>query len=116
MIPNMSSLDSQPLFVASLEYLQNNPVQLVLADPGAYYLLTPSTNSAVYVYFPPLSNVNFDFQGSTLYFNDGRKRGFDIENCQNLTFKNFTIDYLAPPYTELQLTAIDPVQSTFTYP
>jgi uncharacterized protein (TIGR03437 family) len=115
MVPNTPALDSQPLFVAALEYVQNNPVQLVTADPGSYYFMAPAANSAIYVYFPPLTNVTFDFQGSTLYFNDGRKRGFDIENCQSLTFKNVTIDYLAPPYTQVQLTAIDPVQRTFTY-
>jgi hypothetical protein len=43
------------------------------------------------------------------------KRGFDIENCQRLALKNFTIDYLAPSNTQVQLTAIDPVQRTFTY-
>jgi hypothetical protein len=116
MTPDTPSLDAQPLFVAALTYVQNNPVQLLTADPGAYYFLTPLTvNPGVYVYFPTLSDLIIDFQGSTLYFKDGMKRGFDIENCQRLTLKNFTIDYLAPAYTQVQLTAIDPVQRTFTY-
>jgi uncharacterized protein (TIGR03437 family) len=115
MTPNSPALDSQPLFLAALQYIQNNPVQFLTADPGAYYFLTPSSNTAVYVYFPPLSTLTIDFQGSTLYFKDGIKRAFDIENCRNLTFENFTIDYLFPPYTQVQLIAVDPVGRTFTY-
>jgi uncharacterized protein (TIGR03437 family) len=116
LVPNTPALDAQPLFAATLQYIQNNPVQLLTADPGAYYFLTTfSANSAIYVYFPPLSNLTIDFQGSTLYFKDGFRRGFDIENCQGLTLKNFTIDYLTPSYTQVQLTAIDPVKRTFTY-
>jgi len=49
MVPNMSALDSQPLFVAALQYVQSNPVQLVTADPGAYYFLAPADNPAIYV-------------------------------------------------------------------
>ena len=116
MTPNAPSLDAQPLFSAALQYVQTNPVQSLIADPGAYYFLTPlAVNTGVYIYFPPVSNLTIDFQGSTLYFKDGFRRGFDIENCQNLTLKNFTIDYLVPSYTQVQLTAIDPVQRTFTY-
>lgn len=116
MVPNTPALDAQPLFSAALQYIQNNPLQLLTADPGAYYFLTPlAVNTGVYVYFPSLSNLIIDFQGSTLYFKDGQKRAFDIENCQNITLKNFTIDYLVPSYTQVQLTAIDPVQRTFTY-
>lgn len=115
MVPNTPGLDSQPLFMAALQYIQNNPAQLLTADPGAYYFASTTSNTAVYVYFPPLANLTIDFQGSTLYFKDGKKRGFDIENCQGLTIRNFTIDYLSPPYTEVQLTSIDPVHGSFTY-
>src|ERR1700722_16282585 len=88
--PNTPTLDAQPLFLAALQYIQNNPVPTLTADPGSYYFLTPlAVNPGVYLYFPPLSNLTIDFQGSTLYFNDGYRRAFDIENCQSLTLKNF---------------------------
>src|SRR5262249_50584468 len=36
MVPNSSTLDAQPLFMAAMQYIQNNPVQVLTADPGAY--------------------------------------------------------------------------------
>ncbi|HLW76400.1 MAG TPA: hypothetical protein VKS01_05430, partial [Bryobacteraceae bacterium] len=116
MTPDTPALDSQPLFLAALNYIQNNPVELLTADPGAYYFVsTFPSNSAVYLYFPPLANLTIDFQGSTLYFHDGYRRGFDIELCQNLRIENFTIDYLAPAYTQVQLTSINANAGSFTY-
>jgi len=116
MVPNSPALDAQPLFMAAVQYIQNNPVQVLTADPGAYYFMTPLTvNPGVYLFVYSLSNLTIDFQNSTLYFKDGYRRAFDIEDCQGLTLKNFTIDYLAPAYTQVQLTAIDPASGTFTY-
>ena len=114
MVPNTPGLDSQPLFTAALQYVQSNAVQLLTADPGAYYFLTPA-NEYLYVFMADLSDLTIDFKGSTLYFQNGQLRSFDITYCQRVTLKNFTIDSLVPRTTQVQLTSIDPVKGTFTY-
>jgi hypothetical protein len=114
MIPNMSALDSQPLFAAALQYVQNNGVQLVTADPGSYYFLT-SQNDFIYVFLAGLSNLTVDLQGSTLFFKYGLLRGIELDNSQNVTLKNFTIDSVVPRFTQVQLTTIDPVQGRISY-
>jgi uncharacterized protein (TIGR03437 family) len=112
--PNTPSLDAQPLFSAAVQYIQNNPVAVLTADPGAYYFLT-SQNDVIYLFLADLSDLTIDFQGSTLYFKNGLLRSFEFDYCQRVTLKNFTIDSLAPRHTQVQLTAIDPVQGKLTY-
>ena len=114
MVPNMPALDSQPLFAAALQYVQSNSVQLVTADPGAYYFLT-SQNDFIYLFLAGLSNLTVDFQGSTLFFKYGLLRGIELDDSQNVTFKNFAIDSLVPRFTQVELTSIDPVQGKIAY-
>jgi hypothetical protein len=112
--PNTPTLDAQPLFSAAVQYIQNNPVAVLTADPGAYYFLT-SQNDVLYLFLADLSDLTIDFQGSTLYFKNGLLRGFELDYCQRVTLKNFTIDSLVPRNTQVQLTAIDPVQGKLSY-
>ncbi|HKF58685.1 MAG TPA: hypothetical protein VKJ45_24810, partial [Blastocatellia bacterium] len=41
--PNNPSLDAGPLFQAAIQYIGNNPVQVLTVDPGSYYFLTSQT-------------------------------------------------------------------------
>ena len=112
--PNVPTLDAQPLFVAAMQYAQNNRVPLVTADTGVYYFLS-SLNDYVYVALGGLSNLTIDFQGSTLYFKYGLLRALEIDSSKNVTLKNFTIDSLMPRFTQVRLSSIDPVQGKITY-
>jgi uncharacterized protein (TIGR03437 family) len=112
--PNMPGLDAQPLVTAAIQYAQNNNIPVLVADPGAYYFLTP-TGPVQYVFLGNVSDLTIDFQGSNLYFQDGMLRAFEVDYCRNVTLKNFTIDQLVPRYTQVQLTSFDPVQQTLTY-
>src|SRR3984957_5062057 len=114
LVPNTPTLDAQPLFAAAIQYAQNNGVQVVTADPGAYYFLT-SQNGAIYVVMGGLSDMTIDFQGSNLYFRDGMLRDFELDNSQRVTLENFTIDSLVPRFTQVQLTAIIPTAGTLSY-
>lgn len=95
LIPNMSGLDAQPLVTAAIQYAQSAQIQVLTADPGAYYFLTPS-GPVQYVYLGKASNLTIDFQGSNLYFQDGMLRVFEVDYSQNVTLKNFIIDQLVP--------------------
>lgn len=114
MVPNTPTLDSQPLFTAAIQYAQANGVHLVTADSGAYYFLT-SQNDYIYLIFGNLSDLTIDFQGSTLYFQYGLLRAIEMDSSQRVTWKNFTIDSLVPRFTQVQLTAVDPVKGTLSY-
>lgn len=112
--PNTPALDAQPLFAAAVQYAQNNAVDVLTADTGAYYFLT-SPNGVQYEFLADLSGLTVDFQGSNLYFQDGVLRAFELDYCRNVTLKNFTIDSLTPRYTQVRLTSINASQGTFTY-
>jgi len=113
--PNNPSLDATPLFQAALNYIHNHPVQTLTLDPGAYYLLSNAQSNDVLV-FPQLSNVTVDLAGSTLYFTGPLlPNGIELYYCANVTFKNFQLDYIHPPYTHVRLTSVDAVKRILTY-
>src|SRR5579862_2797034 len=115
MTPNNPALDARPLFQAALNYAQTHTVQTLTADTGSYYLLTNTQGNAV-VIFPQLSNLTVDLAGSTIYFNGPLlPNGIQLYYCTNVTFKNFQLDYINPPYTHVQLASVDTVNRVLTY-
>jgi hypothetical protein len=112
--PNSPSVDARPLFQATLQYVKSHSTTLVTLDRGAYYFLTPQ-NQTAYLSFPALSNLTVDLVGSTIYFAGAFLQGFFLGNCQSVTLRNFKIDFLNPPYTYVQLAAVDSTARTFTY-
>jgi hypothetical protein len=113
--PNVSSQDARPLIQATLQYVQNHPVQVLTLDKGDYFLLTAQQPNATLL-FPRLGNMTVDLAGSTIYFNGPLlPNGIDVFQCTNFTLKNFTIDFLNPPYTHVQITSVDPAQRLLHY-
>ena len=53
-----------------------------------------------------LSDVTVDLGGATLFF-EGRILPFVLENCRNVTLKNFTIDYRRAPCTLAEVLEAD---------
>ncbi len=125
--PDSPSQDAGPAFQATLNYVQSHStVTLVTLDPGAYYFHTcqypppplepqPPLPPVAYITFPQLANLTVDLAGSTIYFAEAFHRGFYLVDCQNITFTNFKIDFLQPPYTYVQLQTLDPTARTLTY-
>src|SRR5215469_3815413 len=68
MLPNQPNQDAGPLLVQATSYAQQNGIQRIIADPGAYYFLTLMQQSGGHVQLGPLSNLTIDFQGSDLIF------------------------------------------------
>jgi len=115
MVPDSPSLDSRPLFQATLQYAQSHPLQTITLDKGSYYLLTPQQSNEV-LEFPSLSSVVVDLAGSTFYFNGPLlSNGFVVNLCTNFTLKNFQTDYIQPPYTHVSITSVDTTNRLIHY-
>jgi uncharacterized protein (TIGR03437 family) len=111
MAPNSPSLDSRPLFQAGVAYASKNHIPMVTADRGSYYFLTQ--NSAYqHVNLNAIANVTVDLQYSDLYFALGNVIAIDATNCVNLTLRNFTVDYLQLPFTQLTVTGVNSATRT----
>jgi len=108
MTPNQPNLDARPLFQAALQYAQAHSTTAITVDTGAYYFLTPQYFDR-YLVFSGLSNITIDLNGSDIYFNQSFLMGFDIESAQNLVLENFTVDFLQLPFTQVQVSSVDPV-------
>jgi len=104
MTPNQPSLDARPLFQAGVAYASTNHIPTVIADPGSYYFLVNSPYQHVFLDAP--QNVTVDLQNSDLYFAQSNTVAFSIENSVNLTLKNFTIDYLTLPFTQMTFVGV----------
>ena len=114
MTPNSPSLDARPLFQAALDHVRNNSIANVTVDPGAYYFLT-SQYPNDYLVIAMLSNVTIDLAGSTIYLKDPWPAGIMLWLCQHVTFTNFKIDYINPPYTHVTLTSVDAANRVLRY-
>ena len=66
------------------------------AEPEFFYLPRYSNDKKYYaVNVKNKKNITIDGEGATLLF-DGNVSAFGFENCENLTLKNFVIDYKTP--------------------
>lgn len=110
--PDTPGLDARPLLAAAIQYASANGVGSIIADPGAYWFLTPQRSDR-YLVLNQVSNLTIDFQGSDLYLQQGFLIGFDLENCQNVTLEHFTIDYVQLPFTQVKLSNVS--GRTLTY-
>jgi uncharacterized protein (TIGR03437 family) len=111
MTPNLPALDSRPLFQAGLAYASKNHIPLVIADPGSYYFPTLSSQYQ-HVYLTAINNVTLDLQHSDLYMAQSNIMGIDVDNSTNFTLRNFTIDYLQLPFTQVTVASVNPAART----
>jgi hypothetical protein len=108
------SFDARPLFEAAIQYVRTHDIERLTVDRGAYYLLTPQ-DSQTYLRFPALSDLTVDLAGSKIFFAGAFLQGFTLANCDHATLTNFDIDFLEPPYTQVELVSIDPSARTLAY-
>lgn len=114
MAPNSPTLDARPLFQAGVNYASKNHIPIVTADRGSYYFLTQ--NSAYqHVFLNAITNVTVDLQYSDLYFAHGNIIGIQTVDCVNLTLRNFTVDYLQLPFTQLTVTGVNAATKTVSF-
>ncbi len=114
MIPGTPGLDSRPLFEAGVAYASKNQIPLVIADRGSYYFLTQHS-SFQHALLSAVSNVTVDLQYSDLYFALGNVVAIQALNTVNLTLRNFTVDYLQLPFTQLTVTSVNAATETVSF-
>ena len=110
MAPNQQTQDAGPLVQKGLQYAQSHNLKNVIADPGAYYFL--SKTSDCYVTIP--TGLTMDLQGSDLNFADPSSSAV-CPNGTNITLQNFTIDYLQLPWTQAVITSVDSTRNQFSF-
>ena len=113
MLPNSPTLDARPLFQAAIAYASKNHIPTVTADRGSYYFLTQNSPYQ-HVFLNGIVNVTVDLQYSDLYFAQSNIDAIVAGNCVNLTLRNFTVDYLQLPFTQLTVTSVNAAARTIT--
>jgi hypothetical protein len=114
LVPNQPSLDAGPLFFRAVSYARVNPIDRVIADPGAYYFLSQQFPGA-HVAWDKLSNLTIDLQGSDLNFSHPFSSGIVISNVTNIVLQNFTADYNPLPYTQVRVVSVDLARQRMQY-
>jgi hypothetical protein len=112
--PDSPTTDARPLVQAALQYAQSHHVRRLTVDRGTYYVLTPE-NAQAYLLLSAISDLTFDFADSTVLFAGAFLQGFALVNCEHVTLTRLHVDFINPPYTHVQLTAVDPVRRTLSY-
>ncbi len=106
MTPDTPALDSRPLFQAAVAYASAHKIATVTADRGKYYFLSQNSDYQ-HVFLSDIQNVTIDLQYSDLYFAKGNVAALDFDKSTNVTLKNFTVDYLQLPFTQLTVTSVN---------
>ncbi len=113
-VPGNPNSDARPLFQAAVKFAAANHVSRIVADPGSYWFLTPQ-QAGIYLYLDQISDLTIDLQGSDIYLNSSFVTGIYLNACQGVTLTNFTIDYAQLPFTQVQLTGVNPGNATLSY-
>jgi hypothetical protein len=111
---NDPSFDARPIFEAAVQYVGTHHVKRLTVDRGAYYFLTPQ-DAQTYLRFRSLSDLTIDLAGSRISFAGAFLQGFALVDCDHVTLTNFDIDFLEPPYTQVELLSVDPSARTIAY-
>jgi Viral BACON domain len=114
MVPNQSSLDAGPLFVAGVEYAKSHGIATVVADKGAYYFLSLTETNAHFA-VRNIDNMTIDLHGADLIFTHPLYYGMIVYYSTNAVVENFTADYQPLPFTQLRVVAVDTVHQRIQY-
>jgi hypothetical protein len=106
LVPNEPTLDAGPLLVAGVNYAKGHGTTLITVDPGSYYFLSLQFPDR-HVLLSSLNNLVIDFRGSDLYLDRSQRIGISLVDSVNTTLKNFTIDFLRLPFTQVSVTSVD---------
>lgn len=109
LVPNQPSLDAGPLLLQGFNYARTNRISLVTVDPGAYYFLSLQF-PGFHVVLTRANNMTIDFQGSDLFLARTQRIGIALTDSTNTVLKNFTMDFIQLPFTQLSVTSVDPAQ------
>src|ERR1700758_4997496 len=107
----MTPSDGYPIIIAKIPVLLTQRSQ---TEKGVYNFLctTKFGGREVYILVQPesknsvLQNVVIDLNGSDLFFSQPYNEAVTINDCQNLTLENFSIDYTTLPFTQLLVQSI----------
>jgi len=113
-VPGNPDADARPLFQAAIQYAAANGIARVVADPGAYWFLTPQQPGA-YLVLDRVSGLTIDLQGSDIYLLNSFTVGIYLNGCEGVTLTNFTIDYVQLPFTQVRLSGVNPATGTLSY-
>jgi hypothetical protein len=114
LVPNNQKLDARPLFQAALDFALQNGIPKVVADPGAYYFLTPGAWDS-YLSIDGYSGLTVDLQGSNVYTAASYLIWLSVTNCNRITLTGFTLDALQLPFTQVRLTGVAAQQWALNY-
>lgn len=114
MQPGQPTLDSRPLLEAALSYAAKNGITNLTANPGNYYFLSQH-NSNTHVLINTASNLTIDFQNSNLLFMFSNVAALQCNSCTSVTLKDFTVDYLQLPFTQVTVASVNAAKQSFTY-
>jgi hypothetical protein len=113
-VPGNPTADARPLFQAAIQYATANGINRIVADPGAYWFLTPQ-HPGTYLELNNVSGLTVNLQGSDIYLLNSFATGMFLSGCQGVTLANFTIDYVNLPYTQVRLTGVSAGSGTLYY-
>lgn len=114
MTPDTPGLDSGPLLQAGVQYASAHNIPTVTADRGRYYFLS-LFSPYQHVFLNKIANLTLDLQYSDLYFAQGNIVAIQVSDSSNFTLRNFTVDYLRLPFTQLAVTGVDAAAKTIRF-
>lgn len=95
--------------IAALEETRRHRASVVVFPKGRYDFFgedKPSGQGPLFE-MKDLRNVTIDGGGSTFMFHSYNVGAFHFNGCSNVTVRNFTIDYVRPPYSLGRIVACD---------
>lgn len=107
-VPNDGRSDTKAV-LAAIEECRKHPASILVFPKSQYDFFAedkPSGQGPVFE-LKDLRNVTIDGGGSTFMFHSYDIGAFHFSECSNLTVRNFTIDYVRPPYSLGRIVACD---------
>jgi len=114
LIPDKEDFDSRPFFEAAMEYARIKGVKKITMDKGKYYFLSMNQKDR-HLAISGINDAVIDLNNSDLYFLNGHSTGILMENCERTELKNFTIDFIERPYTQVKVKSVDPAKRLIEY-
>ncbi|NDP22218.1 MAG: right-handed parallel beta-helix repeat-containing protein [Paludibacter sp.] len=120
----VGSKDATPCVYEALKSVEGKDAKLVFPKGiyhfypdkafGKYHAITNHDNSYKYFAFPLINckNIEIDGQGSEFIFH-GVMTPVLVENSENITLKNFSIDWQEPFYLQAKVASVDTQNKTF---
>ena len=112
--PNRTDIDARLLLNLAVDYAKNNEINMITAEPGNYYFLSLQ-NYDRHWEINGLNDATIDFNGANFYFKNSNTSAIVVKNCNQLNIRNFTIDYMNLPFTQVRVTAVNAITRAIEY-